>query len=247
MSTVQSFENTAPPPRFDGEPWTVVHVEALISEVWTEEFFDDIPIDATPETPNTVDVSFPSALEKGWFRFRFRDANDFYSPYSVQVYSPSDGVPIIPTDGPTWIPTLEDVSAIMRARTKDSGMKEIGTFTQETRVTGNQAALIIYNETMFVRGIVGSDPTPNISGIAKGLAKLRSAMFIESSYYPEQIERGNSPFKSWQDQYKIDLKLLMDILGSDTQVPGESEDGTGMPSFAYPENKGGLVGWGTKF
>lgn len=93
MSYIHSFNDTTPPARFDGEAWTRAKAEEAEDAAgpWTEIYDEAIAVDASPQTPDPVDLSVDSTLERGWFRFRFEDANGDFSPYSVAVFSGDAG------------------------------------------------------------------------------------------------------------------------------------------------------------
>ena len=89
---VHSFDDILPPARYDGTSWTSVTVEeaAGASGPWTPLGSYPVPADATPETPQPLDLTVSASLEQAWFRFRFTDANGDASPFSAAVASPGD-------------------------------------------------------------------------------------------------------------------------------------------------------------
>jgi len=92
MAFVHSFAGVTPPARYDAIPWTQVRVQESILEVgpFTTIQTLAIPIDPTPDTPNSISVTTNAAtLENGWFRFQFLDAAAQTSPYSAATFSPS--------------------------------------------------------------------------------------------------------------------------------------------------------------
>ena len=91
MAFTHSFRNTFPPARFDATPWTRILVEESANGAtgWTQIADQAIAVDATPDSPDPVDVTVTSSLERGWFRFRFKDAAAALSPYTAPVASPS--------------------------------------------------------------------------------------------------------------------------------------------------------------
>jgi hypothetical protein len=86
-----SFEGTSPPPRFDGVPYTRVLVEQSADGItaWTQIADQAIAEDATPESPDPVDITVDTDVERAWFRFRFQTAAGAFSRYSTAVLSPS--------------------------------------------------------------------------------------------------------------------------------------------------------------
>jgi hypothetical protein len=86
-----SFEGTFPPPRFDDVPYTRVLIEQSAdgATAWTEIDDQAIAADPTPESPDPVDITVDTDLERAWFRFRFQTAAGAFSRYSTAVLSPS--------------------------------------------------------------------------------------------------------------------------------------------------------------
>lgn len=87
-----SFRDTYPPARFDALPWTRVLVEQSADGLtaWTQISDQAIATDATPDSPNAIDITVATAtLERAWFRFRFEDAAAALSPYTTATLSPS--------------------------------------------------------------------------------------------------------------------------------------------------------------
>lgn len=83
-----------PPPRTDGIPWTLVRGEQAAPDApdgpYTEVAVLSIPIDATPGTPNPIEVMVTTAtLPKAYFIFRFDVAAGNPSPYTDPVLSPA--------------------------------------------------------------------------------------------------------------------------------------------------------------
>lgn len=132
-----------------------------------------------------------------------------------------------------WTPEVADVGAEMRARTKDSHGEELGTFTEDTRPTEAEVALLIPKAVAIVAGSIGTDPcSDELLEQAKAVAILRVAMMIERGYYPEQINTDRSPYNAYRDDYKDQLK---DLVSSVAEQCGG--DGT------TPAGSGGLPRW----
>lgn len=144
-----------------------------------------------------------------------------------------------------WSPEVASIGAILRARTKDKTGNEIGTFTPDTRPTDAQ----IVEQIDIANGkivSVHSEELPEFAWpSAKRAAALQSAMLVELSYYPEQVATGKSPYDELKALYEEEMaNLTKRIEGEDL---GDDEGGYGYPSYAFPEDVGGLVGWGTRF
>jgi len=91
MAFTHSFTAVTPPPRFDNVAWVSVQIEqgAASTGPWTQVASTAIPVDATPSTPDPVDLTVTTAtLEQGFFRFRFTDGVGNTSPWTRAVLSP---------------------------------------------------------------------------------------------------------------------------------------------------------------
>lgn len=96
MTYVQSFSAVTPPPRYDAIAWAELEIWESETEAGTFALIDTqtIDVDATPQTPNTVEVTTTLAeFAVGWYRFRFKDDVPNYSNYTDPVLAPagSDG------------------------------------------------------------------------------------------------------------------------------------------------------------
>jgi hypothetical protein len=111
-----SFDNVTPPARYDGVAWTRVLVEEAAVEAgpFTQIAAHAIAADATPSTPDPIDVTVATAtLERGWFRFRFdTGAGTSASPYTAAVFSPAAG-------NAAAFATREQVTARLRRESLD--------------------------------------------------------------------------------------------------------------------------------
>lgn len=150
-----------------------------------------------------------------------------------------------------WAATADDVAAILRARTTDNNGVELGQFTANTRPTLAAVNLLLASAGADVAvqlgvedGVAELPERYHLS--AQRLAALWAAMEIELSYFPEQINTGRSPYNQLKELYDARLSSLIAILVEG----GEIVDGTsspGMPSYGFPVNLGGMVGWGTEW
>lgn len=147
-------------------------------------------------------------------------------------------------------PSVADVAALLRARTKarGSGGREVGTFDDTTRPTGDDVEGLILEAVDEVFGKVQvPEPGTNYERRVRGAIRLYAAMLIELSYFPEQIERGQSPYSAYEKLYESRLEALI-VEGETGEVQGEGGDGEGGAADAswwFPEDAGGLVGWGS--
>src|SRR5215471_7639366 len=98
-----------------------------------------------------------------------------------------------------WRPTVDDVAALIRARTKDASGNEVGTFTADTRPTDAEVEQLITNGCAKVAALVGWDFPSDAYPEAQHLAAIVAACEVELSYFPEQVRTDRSAFNQlWQ-------------------------------------------------
>jgi hypothetical protein len=134
-----------------------------------------------------------------------------------------------------WAPGVVNVGAILRARTKDRSQNEVGTFTADTRPTGDQVAVLIEQAVSDVVDVVGSDlPTPTW-GSATYVAALSAAMQVELSYFPEQVGTGRSPYAQLKDLYDVRLERLRKAVIAERAGGNEVDPSAALaPSYDFP-------------
>lgn len=126
-----------------------------------------------------------------------------------------------------FAPSIAQVASLLRARTKKRGTgEELGTFTSDTMPTDDEAAQAIIEASREVTATVGTDipdsTGPDSDALRKsvgGLIALLAAMNIESSFYPEQIERNHSNYNALERRFNSAIKRIADAVeaaGGDT-------------------------------
>lgn len=156
-----------------------------------------------------------------------------------------------------YTPTVADVGALVRARTRNDQGQELGTFDPTTRPTDTEAASLIQDAVNEAYPVLGEnipdDPTPGPGGdpnalrtAAKRIVALRAAALVELSYFPEQVGRGVSPYQQYMDSFEKGLSRLQTAIAEVEagDVPGE-DAGSTLPSYDFPVDAGGMVGWGS--
>lgn len=149
-----------------------------------------------------------------------------------------------------WTPLVEDVAALLRARTIDNNGAEVGTFNTDTRPTDTEADVVIAHAVDEISARVGLEIPEIVWPIAKRAASLRAAMLIELSYWPEQVRSQKSPYEHYRDMYNDQIKAVEKAVkeaGSGDPEEVGSVDDAAMPSFGFPVDTGGMIGWGTRF
>jgi hypothetical protein len=122
-------------------------------------------------------------------------------------------------------PTVDDVAAIIRARTKDRNGNEIGTFSEDTRPTAAQAQEAIDHAVILVHQKVGPIGDGQCGDLARIAAAIGAAAEIELSYYPEQSRTDRSPYSYLMERYTEALDGVVLCVTGD--LPG-IDPGTGQ-------------------
>jgi hypothetical protein len=126
--------------------------------------------------------------------------------------------PVDPDPAVNWRPTVEDVAALLRARTKDAMGKENGTFTDETRPTATQVEILITNGCADVATWVGYDIGDTLWQEARNLASIYAACQVEESYYPEQLATQRSAWTQLWERYQFGLKQFAEHAGASAEI-----------------------------
>lgn len=151
-------------------------------------------------------------------------------------------------DAGTWVPAVADVGALLRARTKDSNGNELGTFTANTRPTGDEVALLIQQAADDILAATGADIPALVAGVARSMAVYRAAMLVELSYWPEQVASNKSPYAAYKALYDQGLPTLVKaVMSAEAGEDVGGEDVARFPSYSFPQDTGGMVGWGTRW
>lgn len=114
-----------------------------------------------------------------------------------------------------WIPSVDDVGAVIRSRTKSAGI-ELGTFTDDTRPTRVEVQPLIDTVTSRISAKCGKIPD-DIQAFARRVAAIGVAADVELSYWPEQVSSGNSPYEQ--------LKALFDEGFAELFTASQNDDG----------------------
>ena len=240
---VVTFEDFTPPPKFDGIPWNQIHIQesALSSGPWVEIDVQNLtPLDSDPTEPMARAFSTDKAtLPNGWYQIIFSDP-------AASTALPTVPIQNVPDETMPYLPTLADIGAIMRARTKTVNGDEIGTFTDETRPTGEEVNRIILQAANDVTSTYDTDIPVAAYRWATQAITYRAAKLIEISYFPEQIATGRSPYPEYNALFDEALGWLATAIGRETaEESGVEVLSPGMPYWTFPPPDV-LVGWGTK-
>jgi hypothetical protein len=138
-----------------------------------------------------------------------------------------------------FTPTVADVGALLRARTKTASGSEAGTFTTETRPTADQVTALISTAAQDLVEVTGADIPESVWGSAKTAVIYRTAMLIELSYFPEQVATDRSAYPNYEKLWSEKLITLGEAVlqagGGD--LPGAVDDAL-LPSYGGFPNTG---------
>ena len=210
--SVVTFRDVVPPARGDNLAWTKVNFQEAADSggPWTTiETITLSPVDADPANPKARIITTENAtLASGWYRLIFADASD-------DLASPTPAVQNVQDTQPAYMPSVSDVGALLRARTKDTMGNELGTFTDATRPNTQQVISIIRTATSDVIALIGNDLPARFYGDAAALATIGAAMLVELSFFPEQVASGRSPYEQFKELYDSRLTALQTAIAAD--------------------------------
>lgn len=145
-------------------------------------------------------------------------------------------------------PTLEELGTFMRTRTKTRYGAVVGTFTDSTPVTDEQATELIEQAVDEVAIAVGANLPSGPEGDediykkgAKALILLLSSMNVELQLAPEQVNDPRSPYAALERRYTAFRKSLIEAVTEARggtgggESAGEDPGGYGFPSGGFPE------------
>ena len=218
-----------PVPRYDGHPWTGVAIEESADKVeWTE--IDDILFsdpDTDPTNPKVRSFTTDNAaLDFGWYRVVWKDQSGNLVPTDPVVSPPP---PIN-----EYMPTVEAMSALLRARTKDSTGNEVGVFTTDTTPDLAAVQQLIEVSSGIVGASIGSDIPDSLIGQAQTVVSWLTAMLIELSYFPEQVTMNRSAYQEYKALYDAAIGTAEEPGYLVLAVRGATDEELGMIGLPKP-------------
>jgi len=115
-------------------------------------------------------------------------------------------------------PSILDVAALLRARTKDANGVEVGTFTADTRPTDEQVLTLIDEAVADVQARMGPSPPAELADAGRFAAALETACLIELSYWPEQVQSNRSAYQEYWEMLQTRFTALQEAARG--QEPG---------------------------
>lgn len=149
-----------------------------------------------------------------------------------------------------WATTVDGVAAYVRSRTKDRNGNEVGTFNGLTRPTDVQVTSLLADAGSDVADQIGWD-IPNVFWPrAAAQTQLAAALLVELTYFPEDVGTNRSPYaqlKTLFDERLGRLKTAIADYDADPTDPDEGNVPAATPSYGMPADRGGMVGWRTRW
>lgn len=251
MTYTHHFENVQLPPRTDGIAWTRVLVEISPpddGQAWTQIDDQAVTIDLTPAIPDPIALDVTTApLETALFRFRGNVSPSNPSPPSPPVLSPP----------PAWRPTMEQVAAILHARTRglesqaSTESSELGVWTATTRPSSGQVLALIDVAVGDLAGMLGGRTpcTASLAAAAASASAYRAAQLVEVGFYPEQTEDDETAFdalgKLWKPLSESVIAAIRAACPAVSSPDPTSGSIVGMPLGRVPVAD--RTGWGTRW
>lgn len=126
------------------------------------------------------------------------------------------------------LPTVDQVAALVRARTRDRFGNELGTFTEDTRPTAAAVETLIASEATIVAMRTGDTaalecPTADqVRAAEAAVIAKRVAAIVEASYRPDELADGRTVADFYQGSMADDLaKLEESATSCRAYVPGD--------------------------
>jgi len=205
-----TFEDYRPPERTDGVAWSQVRVyegpastgpwtliDTITSLAWSPSGVDSNPRYPASRSFTTDDATLPD----GWYRVIWLDNGGGQSDPSEAVQNGASAQAGIR-------PTVHELGAFMRARTRAGTAGLQGTFNDDTRPTADQADLMIDLAANAILGQLGDIPD-RLRVRVRSVVILLAAMYVEQSYYPDQVaNEDQSPWQQYKDLYDDQIAAL---------------------------------------
>lgn len=140
-------------------------------------------------------------------------------------------------ENPWTSPTSDDVATLLRARTKDLDGNEVGVFNDYTRPTAAEVDRIIAMAYAEISALAGASIGDRCAGTARWLTTLRAAMWVELSYWPEQVRSDRSVYAELAEQWTTGLPQLREC------IAGNLPDDGGDTNAGYRFGTLDVHGW----
>lgn len=139
-----------------------------------------------------------------------------------------------------WAPSVENVASHLPMRTVDSNGRRQNTFDDDTTPNRNEVTDLAEAAADDVLAAVDGVVPSELESQARRVASFLAACTVELTYFPEQIERGQSPYDRLKELYNEALAHLMRRAGELNGDNDASTTTTGLPSFYFPPSTNGI-------
>lgn len=230
---VVSFAEIRPEPRYDGMPWTQAVIEegASVDGPWSDvETIALDPVDDDPANPEARNLTSDNALNsENWFRVTFKDevGNEQDPTHPIRFgESPIEG---------NYVPTVREVAALIRSRTKTDMGREEGTFNDKTRPTDEEVVELVEQATADATGDLDYDIPEQAWPAVRALIVIGTAMRVEISYFPELNSGVNSPYDRLERLYNAQmLRVEKAVQREITEETAGDERAVGTVAYGFP-------------
>ena len=148
---------------------------------------------------------------------------------------------------PAFYPDVAAVGAILASRTVDTSGMELGTFTEDTRPTDAQVDILIDNAAQMVISKIGDQIPESIEPIAQTTIAIRAAMFVELTYFPEQMKNDKSAYLNLKEMFDEQMALLSAAYANVVAGGTLGSNPDAYPSYGFPASGEGMIGWDTRW
>lgn len=148
-----------------------------------------------------------------------------------------------PAGLPVWAPTPDEIASFMYGRINGEWGRE-ERFTNTTQPTLTQVRNAIADAVSLVQPQIGYTLDSRFDASAKTHAKLKVALLLEPSFWPDQQSGDKSAWEQWQKLYDDGIKGLVEAIrevGSGDD-PGPADDASG-PVWSFPPAPCDDAGW----
>jgi len=136
-------------------------------------------------------------------------------------------MPVTPAE---YKPTVDELASIMRARTTNELGAELGTFTDATSPTEEQAEQHLTEALSLVSPRLGGSVPARLKDLARSVVNLRAAMIVETSYVPNDDDESGA-YDRYEKQYDEALEAYDMAAGHDA---GQERRKTGSLKVGTP-------------
>jgi len=233
--TVVTLSELIPIPRYDNKSFTTATIFEGTTSLgpWAQIDVVNLTPDVDPSqpSPRNLTTENASAAEDSWFYVIFGDADGDMMLPTAPIQNER------PLELPQYMPTLSEVGALVRARTKDSNGKELGTFSSDTRPTASVVMELVQAAARDIISSVDYDIPVEAWDLVRNVIAHGAAMRVELTLFPEQVRIGRSNYTELKELYDEMLARLVAAVSRESaeEISGETTLSPLMPQGSFPE------------